>query len=127
LSPKDIFSIEEYNETFADSLGAYTDLGMNIVRGNNTVTQLSFGAGVSYDAEDFEAHIDGTTIINEQTNTESTRRSTLAANYTHKLGSLWGATGLYQFESDEQQGLALSPAQFRGPRRFIDRVPDPGR
>lgn len=105
LSPKDVYSIEEYNQTFTESLSAYTDLGMNIVRGNNTVTQLSFGAGVGYDAENFETSVDGSTIINEQTNAENTRRSTLAANYTHKLGSFWRASALYQFESDEQQGL----------------------
>ena len=105
LSPKDVFSIEEYNQTFTESLSAFTDLGMNIVRGNNTVTQLSFGAGVGYDAENFETGVDGTTIINEQTNAQNTRRSTLSANYTHKLGSFWRASALYQFESDEQQGL----------------------
>ena len=105
LAPGEVFSIEEYNETFTESLSAYTDLGMNIVRGNNTVTQLSFGAGLGYDAENFETGIDGSTIINEQTNAENTRRSTLAANYTHKLGSVWRASALYQFESDEQQGL----------------------
>ena len=105
LSPKDVFSIEEYNQTFTESLSAFTDLGMNIVRGNNTVTQLSLGAGVGYDAENFETGVDGTMIINEQTSAEDTRRSTLAANYTQKLGSFWRASALYQFESDEQQGL----------------------
>ena len=105
LSPEEVFSIEEYNETFTESLSAYADLGMNIVRGNNTVTQLSFGAGVGYDAENFETGVDGTTIINEQTNAENTRRSTLAAIYTYKFGSFWRASALYQFESDEQQGL----------------------
>ena len=105
LSPREVFSIEEYNETFTDSLSAYTDLGMNIVRGNNTVTTLSFGAGVGYDAENFETGVEGSTIINEQTNAENTRRSTLSANYTQKLGSFWRASVLYQFESDEQQGL----------------------
>ena len=105
LAPEEIFSIEEYNATFTESLNAHTDLGMNIVRGNNTVTQLSFGAGVGYDAENFEASIDGTTIINEQTDAEDTRRATLAADYTHKFGGFWRATALYQFESDEQQNL----------------------
>jgi putative salt-induced outer membrane protein YdiY len=105
LSVEEVFSIEEYNESFKESLSAHTDLGMNIVRGNNTVTQLSFGAGVGYDSENFETSLDGTTIINEQTDAEDTRRATLAADYTHKLGSLWTATALYSFESDEQQNL----------------------
>jgi len=105
LAPEDIFSIEEYNATFTESLNAHTDLGMNLVRGNNTVTQLSFGAGVGYDAENFEVSVDGTTIINEQTDAEDTRRATLAADYTHKFGGFWRASALYQFESDEQQNL----------------------
>jgi len=105
LLPDEVSSIEEYHETFTESLSAFTDLGMNIVRGNNKVTTLSFGAGIGYDAENFETSVDGTTIINEQTNAEDTRRTTLAANYTHKLGSLWRASALYQFESDEQQRL----------------------
>ncbi len=105
LSPEDIDSIEEYNETFAESLSAHTDLGMNIVRGNNTVTQVSFGAGVGYDAENYETSLEGTAIINEQTDTEDTRRATLSAYYTYKLDRSWQASALYLFESDEQQGL----------------------
>ena len=105
LFAEDISSIEEYNETFAESLSAHTDLGTNVVRGNNTVTQLSFGAGVGYDAENFETSVEGSTIINEQSDSEDTRRATLAANYTYKLDAFWQASALYQFESDEQQGL----------------------
>ena len=105
VNPADVFAIAEVNETFQDSLSVYTDLGMNIVRGNNQVTQVSFGAGADYDAQDFEASIDATTIINEQTDTQDTRRVTLGGNYTHKFGSGWQAIGLYQFESDEQQDL----------------------
>lgn len=105
LSPNDVDSIEEYNETFAESLSAHTDLGMNIVRGNNSVTQISFGAGVGYDAENYETGVDGTAIINEQTDAESTRRATLSAYYTYKLDNFWQASALYLFESDEQQGL----------------------
>ena len=105
LSPEEVASIEEYSVTFAESLSAHTDLGMNIVRGNNTVTQISVGAGVGYDAENFETSVEGTTIINEQTDSEDTRRATLTANYAYKLNEFWQASGLYQFESDEQQGL----------------------
>ena len=105
LARQEVFSIEEYNATFTDSLSAHADLGMNIVRGNNTVTQISLGVGLGYDAENYEASIDGTTIINEQIDAEDTRRATLSGNYTYKINSFWQASALYQFESDEQQGL----------------------
>ena len=105
VDPDSVFAMSDVNETFGDALEAYTDLGMNVVRGNNRVTQVSFGAGIGYDSTDFEASIDATTIINEQVETEDTRRVTLKGNYTHKFDGGWRAIGLYQFESDEQQNL----------------------
>lgn len=105
VDSRDVFSISEVNETFQEALEVSTDLGMNIVRGNNQVTQLSFGARIGYDATDFETSIDATTIVNEQTAADDTRRFTLGANYTHKFDGGWQAIGLYQFESDEQQSL----------------------
>ena len=107
LPPDRVFSITEVNETFWDALNVYTDLGMNIVRGNNEVSQLSFGAGAGYDGVDFESSIDATTIINEQTEGQDLRRATLAGSYTYRLPRNWQASGLLQFESDDQQGLNL--------------------
>ncbi len=101
----EVFAIGEVNETFWEALDVYTDLGTNIIRGNNQVTQLSFGGGVGYNAQDFEISIDGTTIINEQTDAQDTRRATLSGIYAHKLGNNWAGIGLLQFETDEQQGL----------------------
>jgi putative salt-induced outer membrane protein YdiY len=69
------------------------------------IIEVSFGGGVGYDGTDFETSINATTIINEQTSSEDTRRVTLNANYAYKFGSGWQAIGFYQFESDEQQSL----------------------
>ena len=103
--PEEVFGIDEVSENFWDGLSAFTDLGMNVVRGNNQVTQLSFGGGVGYEARDFETSVDTTIILNEQEETDNTRRVTVGANYTHKLKRNWTLSGLYQFESDEQQDL----------------------
>jgi putative salt-induced outer membrane protein YdiY len=106
--PRDrVYSITEVNESFWEGLSLYTDVGMNVVRGNNEVTQLSFGAGVGYDGRDFETSVDATTIINEQTEGQDLRRATLAGNYSYRLPRNWQVTGLLQFESDDQQGLNL--------------------
>lgn len=106
--PKDrIFAIAEVNESFWEGLNVYTDVGMNLVRGNNEVTQLSLGAGIGYDGRDFETSVDATTIINEQTEGQDLRRVTLTGTYTYRLPRNWQATGLVQFESDDQQGLNL--------------------
>ena len=99
------FSLDEVSDGFWDSLGLYTDLGMNLVRGNNQVTQVSFGGGASYETRNHELSVDATSIINEQTDSTDTRRATLAANYSYQFATSWLASGLYQFESDEQQGL----------------------
>jgi putative salt-induced outer membrane protein YdiY len=107
LPPDRVFSIAEVNESFWEGLSLYTDVGMNLVRGNNEVTQLSFGAGVGYDGRDFETSVDATTIINEQTEGQDLRRATLAGNYTYRLPRNWQVSGLLQFESDDQQGLDL--------------------
>jgi hypothetical protein len=107
LPPDRVFAIAEVNESFWEGLEVYTDVGMNLVRGNNEVTQLSLGAGVGYDGRDFETSVDATTIINEQTEGQDLRRATLAGNYTYRLPRNWQASGLLQFESDDQQGLNL--------------------
>ncbi len=107
LPPNKVFAIAEVNESFWEGLEVYTDIGMNLVRGNNEVTQVSFGAGVGYDGRDSETSIDATTIINEQTEGQDLRRATLAGTYTYRLPRNWQASGLLQFESDDQQGLDL--------------------
>jgi putative salt-induced outer membrane protein YdiY len=101
----EVFAIDEVNDTFWEALDVYTDLGMNIIRGNNQVTQVSFGGGIGYNARKFEISIDGTTIINEQTDALDTRRVTLSGVYTYKFGNNWTGSGLLQFERDDQQGL----------------------
>jgi len=106
--PRDrVYSIAEVNESFWEGLSLYTDVGMNVVRGNNEVTQLSLGAGVGYDGRDFETSVDATTIINEQTEGQDLRRATLTGNYSYRLPRNWQVSGLLQFESDDQQGLNL--------------------
>lgn len=105
VAPEDVFSIDDVNESFWESLDAYTDVGMNLVRGNNRVTQVNIGAGVSYEGRDFETAIDVSTIVNEQAETADTRRNTFAARYTHDFNARWQGNAFYQFESDEQQGL----------------------
>lgn len=105
LEPEQVFEIGEYTAGWLDGLGAYINLGMNLVRGNNRVTQITYGGGVSYDANRFETGLDTTLIVNEQTDAPNTERYTLRAFYDHKLTRRWSAGGIYQFESDEQQGL----------------------
>ncbi len=100
-----VFQIEEFNQTLWDGLNVFTDLGMNIVRGNNTVTQLTVAAGVNYDGPKFETGIDASAIVNEQIEAPDTRRETLNAYYTYLLRENWTLGGLYTFEADEQQGL----------------------
>ena len=100
-----VFGIEELNQALWDGIEAYTDIGWNIVRGNNTVTQLSIGAGVSYDGPKFETGVDVTGIINEQLDATDTRRETLNSYYTFLFHRTWRLSGLYSFEADEQQGL----------------------
>lgn len=105
VEPEEIFSIDEIKDSFWEAVEAYTDVGMNIVRGNNQVTQLNFGAGLGYEGRDFDTSLDASTIINEQAETGDTRRNTFGASYTHHISTSWRGGAFYQFESDEQQGL----------------------
>jgi hypothetical protein len=105
LDPDRIFRIDDYTASWLDGLGAYLSLGANVVRGNNQVTQVTYGAGVSYDANSFETGLDSTLIVNRQTNAVNTNRFTASSYYTHFLGRQWTAGARYQFESDEQQEL----------------------
>ena len=105
VDPSEVFEMSDANETFSEALQAHTDLGMNIVRGNNRTTQVHFSGGVGYEASGFDASIGATMIVNEQTAAEDTRRVEVDASYTYKLGNNWNLRGLYQFESDEKQNL----------------------
>lgn len=105
LDPLRVFSIEEYTASWLDGLDAYANLGVNIVRGNNQVTQISYGAGASYDANAFTTGIDTTLIVNEQQDADDTQRLTLRAFHNQKLSRRWSAGGIYQFERDDRQQL----------------------
>ena len=105
VKPASIFAISEVHESAFEALEANVDLGMNVVRGNNRVTQASLGYGLGYETVNFETGVNGTLIINEQSETSDTRRMTFNANYTRKFDAGWQASGFYQFESDEQQEL----------------------
>lgn len=106
VDPGRVFAIEEYTASWLDGLDAYANLGLNLVRGNNQVTQISYGAGAQYDANRFTTGIDTTLIVNQQENAEDTRRLTLRAFHNQKLTRRWSAGGIYQFESDDRQQLA---------------------
>ena len=105
ISAEDVFNIDEYNETIWEGFSADANLGMNIVRGNSEVTQLSIGAGAGYDYDNFEVSLRGTTMLNEQAGSGDTRRSTLNGSYTRRFSRGWQAIGSLQVEADEQQQL----------------------
>ena len=105
VSADDVYEIQEFATNVWDGLSADTRLGMNLVRGNNQVTQVSLGAGVGFENQDFQARLSGTTILNEQVDAGDTRRTTLTGFYAHKYTDGWQALGRLQFESDEQQDL----------------------
>jgi putative salt-induced outer membrane protein YdiY len=105
IEPDRVFGIDDYTESWLDGLGAYVNLGANLVRGNNRVTQVTYAGGLSYDANRFESGLDTTLIVNQQTNARDTQRYTLSTFYTHRLGGQWTAGGRLSFESDEQQEL----------------------
>jgi len=100
-----VFEIEEYNATVWEGFSGDTSLGMNIVRGNNQVTQIAFGTGIEYEDHSYEAFLRANTIVNEQVEAGDTRRTTLNGAYTHKYDGGWQAFGRLQFEADEQQTL----------------------
>ena len=103
--PGTVFAMSEVNETFGERLTAYTDLGSNFVRGNNRVSQVSLGAGLGYTAPTWSSSLRVSSIVNEQTNAENTRRLTMNADYSRDLADRWQAVGFFQFEADEQQRL----------------------
>jgi len=105
VPPREVFSMSEVNDTLGERIDAYTDLGSNFVRGNNQVTQLTLGAGVSYTSTDWISSLKLSSIVNEQTDAEDTERFTLNADYAYEIDTSWQAFGFYQFESDEQQRL----------------------
>lgn len=105
VEPEQVFGLEDLADDFWSGISAHTDLGANLVRGNNRVTQYSFGAGVEYDAEHFDTGIEGTSLLNQQQEGTDTRRNTVNAYYSHKFANNWQAGGMYQFESDGQQQL----------------------
>lgn len=105
IDADDVFEISDHTNRWTDGFDAYLNLGFNVVRGNNQVTQVTYGGGVSFDGNRFESGLDSTLILNEQTGAPDNRRLTVAAHHDQKLSEHWNAGGLYQFESDDQQQL----------------------
>ena len=105
VEPASVFSISELNTTFSEAMEAYTTVGLNLVRGNNRVTQASLGAGFTYDDTEYELSSSAAIFLNEQIDREDTRRTSFSGSYRHNYSFGWGATGFYQYEKDEQQDL----------------------
>ena len=105
LAPGQVYALDERQLTGWQGLVANVDLGLNIVRGNNRVTQVSYGAGLTYHANAFSSGLDMRLIVNEQTDAPDTQRLTVNGFHDQKLSGRWSAGGLYQYESDELQQL----------------------
>ncbi len=105
LDPENVYSLSEFKHGWGDGFDAHVDLGLNIVRGNNQVTQITYGAGVSYEANSFTSTLDTTLIVNEQTGAADTERFTFRGSHTQRLSRKWSAGAIYQFESDDLQQL----------------------
>lgn len=63
------------------------------------------GGVIGYQSPDWASSLRVSSIVNEQTNAESTRRLTMNADFAHELAGSWQALGFFQFESDRKQRL----------------------
>lgn len=105
IAPASVFTISEVKFGFWDRVGLYVDLGLNLVRGNSRVTQYNLGAGVTYDAPGVDISLDAVTFLNEQEETENTRRTSVSGQYTRQLLTNSSLIGLLEYEADDQQEL----------------------
>ncbi len=105
IDPKNVFTISEVKAGYWDRADVYVDLGLNIVRGNSRVTQYNLGAGFAYNEPGVEFSVDLITYLNEQEDSDDTRRRVISAQYTRYFLENTSFIGLYEYETDEQQDL----------------------
>jgi len=118
VQSSEVFALDEANTKVLDGLEANTDLGMNIVRGNNQVTQISFGGGIGY------------VLGNEQDKQKasSMSRQSEARGYTHSetgtlAGTRWNLVDLNP--SDIVPPYVSKVIEFRPDGRVVTTTTNP--
>jgi putative salt-induced outer membrane protein YdiY len=100
-----IGSFEDFDVGFWNRMSVNLDFGANVARGNNRVTSLSSGLSVVWESDKTEVFLRGSSLINEQEDSNDTRRYTASVGVDREtLRRLRvGLTG--SFERDENQEL----------------------
>ncbi|MFC2085876.1 DUF481 domain-containing protein [Bacteroidota bacterium] len=102
---KELGHFEDFDTGFWNRASAGVDVGANVVRGNNQVTSLNVGVNLGYESDVSEVLFGATSIINEQKESEDTRRFTASASVDRKVVGRFRLGLSANFESDEAQQL----------------------
>jgi putative salt-induced outer membrane protein YdiY len=118
---EDVVSVRPLESSLWRQMTGSIDYGYNFTGGKNSNTQSSLSAAMAYRVENWWMELDGSSVLNSQSEGTSTGRNTFSFLYARKLTDRWYAGALSEFLNSRQQDLSLRATGGGGLGRVLVR------
>jgi hypothetical protein len=118
---QDVVSVRPLESSVWRQMTGSIDYGYNFTGGKNSNTQSSLSAAIAYRVENWWMEVDGSSVLNSQSQGDSTGRNTLSFLYARKISDRWYAGALSEFLNSRQQDLSLRATAGGGLGRVLIR------
>ena len=103
---KQVVSIQPFEEEFWERFSGNVSAGYNFTKSSD-VTQFNFGARMQYQTDNWRSGVEVNSIITEDSDQETTNRSSLNINTRRLRGKHWATGAFTSFERNDGQGVDL--------------------
>jgi hypothetical protein len=121
LDRADVIVIRPIEDSVWRQLTGAVDYGYSFTGGNNATTQSSLSASMAYRVQKWSMQVDGSSVVNSQSQGATTGRNTFSFGYGRKLSDMWYAGVLSELLNSQQQDLTLRATGGGGLGRVLFR------
>jgi putative salt-induced outer membrane protein YdiY len=118
---EDVVAVRPLESSLWRQMTGSIDYGYSFTGGRNSNTQSSLSAAMAYRVENWWMELDGSSVLNSQSQGDSTGRNTFSFLYARKLTDRWYAGALSEFLNSRQQDLSLRATAGGGLGRVLVR------
>jgi len=118
LALEEILWISEYEHSIWERVDGHLDAGISFNKASD-VTQLTFGAGVSYFERYSALSIESSAIVTDSKGDSTSRKLDLTGLYKYYLEEHWFALGAALVQHNSELDLDLRNTVGAGPGRFL--------
>jgi hypothetical protein len=104
---RQVVSVRPVENSVLNQLTGSVDYGYSFTGGNNSTTQSQLAAAVAYRVGKWWMEVDGSSVLNTQSEGSSTGRNTFNLFYARRLADRWYGAILTELLNSRQQDLTL--------------------